>query len=209
VLSYTEVESIEGEAGDFVVRLVKKPRYVIQEKCTGCGVCQEYCPVKIPDAFNQEISKNKAIHIHFAQAIPLIAYISKECLYLKEKKCGICENVCENKAIDFNQKPEKVDIKVGAVIISAGFEPFDARLLKEYGYGRYKNVVTSMDYERILSSTGPYEGEIKRTSDLKHPKKNCMDTVHWISFCAGTCKKLLLLCLLHLYSKTGNTNKRP
>jgi len=180
VLSYTEVESIEGEAGDFVVRLVKKPRYVIQEKCTGCGVCQEYCPVKIPDAFNQEISKNKAIHIHFAQAIPLIAYISKECLYLKEKKCGICENVCENKAIDFNQKPEKVDIKVGAVIISAGFEPFDARLLKEYGYGKYKNVVTSMDYERILSSTGPYEGEIKRTSDLKHPKK-----IAWIQ-CIGS-----------------------
>lgn len=110
----------------------------------------------------------------------MIAYISKECLYLKDKKCGICENVCENKAIDFNQKPEKVDIKVGAVIISAGFEPFDAKLLKEYGYGRYKNVVTSMDYERILSSTGPYEGEIRRTSDLKHPKK-----IAWIQ-CIGS-----------------------
>lgn len=171
---------MEGSAGDFSVRLVKKPRYVIQEKCTGCGVCQEYCPVKIPDAFNQEISKNKAIHIHFAQAIPLIAYISKECLYLKERKCGICENVCENKAIDFTQKPEKLDIKVGAIILSAGFEPFDAKLLEEYGYGKYKNVVTSMDYERILSSTGPYEGEIKRTSDLKHPKK-----IAWIQ-CVGS-----------------------
>ncbi len=110
----------------------------------------------------------------------MIAYISKECLYLKDKKCGICENVCENKAINFIQKPEKVDIKVGAVIISAGFEPFDAKLLKEYGYGRYKNVVTSMDYERILSSTGPYEGEIRRTSDLKHPKK-----IAWIQ-CIGS-----------------------
>lgn len=143
-------------------------------------MCQEYCPVKIPDVFNQEISKNKAIHIHFAQAIPLVAYISKECLYLKEKKCGICENVCENKAIDFTQKPEKFEIKVGAIILSAGFEPFDAKLLNEYGYGKYKNVVTSMDYERILSSTGPYEGEIKRTSDLKHPKR-----IAWIQ-CVGS-----------------------
>lgn len=171
---------MEGTAGDFTVRLLKKPRYVIQEKCTGCGVCQEYCPVKIPDAFNQEISKNKAIHIHFAQAIPLVAYISNECLYLKDKKCGICENVCENKAIDFTQKPEKYEIKVGAVILSAGFEPFDAKLLKEYGYGRFKNVLTSMDFERILSSTGPYEGEIRRTSDLKHPKK-----IAWIQ-CIGS-----------------------
>lgn len=174
------MESVEGEAGDFTVKLLKKPRYVIQEKCTGCGVCQEYCPVKIPDAFNQELSKNKAIHIHFAQAIPLIAYINDNCLYLKEKKCGICENVCENRAIDFTEKPEKIEIKVGAIILSSGFEPFDAKLLQEYGYGRYKNVVTSMDYERILSSTGPYEGEIRRTSDLSHPKK-----IAWIQ-CIGS-----------------------
>lgn len=180
VFSYTEVDEVEGEAGDFTVRLVKKPRYVIQERCTGCGVCQEYCPVKIPDVFNQEISKNKAIHIHFAQAIPLIAYISRECLYLKDKKCGICENVCENRAIDFTQRQEKLEIKVGAIILSAGFEPFDVRLLTEYGYGRYRNVVTSMDFERILSSTGPYEGEIKRTSDLTHPKK-----IAWIQ-CIGS-----------------------
>ncbi len=136
--------------------------------------------MKIPDAFNQEISKNKAIHIHFAQAIPLIAYISKECLYLKEKKCGICENVCENRAIDFTQKEEKKEIKVGAIILANGFTPFPAKLLYEYGYGKYKNVITSMDYERILSSTGPYEGEIKRTSDLKHPKK-----IAWIQ-CIGS-----------------------
>lgn len=162
------------------MRVIKKPRYVIQEKCTGCGVCTEYCPIKIPDVFNQEISKNKAIHIHFAQAIPLIAYIDKECIYLKEKKCRICENVCENKAIDFTQKAEKEEIKVGSIVLSAGFEPFDARILKEYGYGKYKNILTSMDYERILSSTGPYEGEVKRPSDLKHPKK-----IAWIQ-CIGS-----------------------
>lgn len=179
-MSYTEIESVEGESGDFTVRVVKKPRYIIQEKCTGCGICTEYCPIKIPDVFNQEISKNKAIHIHFAQAIPLIAYIDNECIYLKEKKCRICENVCENKAIDFTQKIEKEELKVGAIILSAGFEPFDAKVIKEYGYGKYKNIVTSMDYERILSSTGPYEGEVKRPSDLKHPKN-----IAWIQ-CIGS-----------------------
>ena len=153
---------------------------MIQEKCTGCAICTEYCPIKIPDVFNLELSRNKAIHVHFAQAIPLIAYIDKECIYLKEKKCRICENVCENKAIDFNQKEEKEDIKVGAIIVSAGFSPFDATLLKEYGYRRFKNVITSMDFERILSSTGPYEGEIKRPSDLSHPHK-----IAWIQ-CIGS-----------------------
>jgi heterodisulfide reductase subunit A len=140
----------------------------------------EYCPVKYPDQFNQEISKNKAIHIYFAQAIPLITYIDETCLYLKEKKCRICTAVCEKDAIDFTQTPEKKEIKVGAIILAPGFEPFDPKLRNEYGYGKMANVMTSMDYERLLSSTGPYEGEIRRTSDLKHPHK-----VAWIQ-CVGS-----------------------
>ena len=97
--------------------LTKKPRYILEDKCTGCTTCVEYCPVKYPDQFNQEISKNKAVHIYFAQAIPLVAYIDESCLYLKEKKCRICEGVCKNDAIDFNQTPEKEEINVGAVIL--------------------------------------------------------------------------------------------
>ena len=159
---------------------MRKPRYIIETKCTGCNTCVEYCPVKVPDPFNQEISKNKSIHIYFAQAIPLITYIDESCLYLKEKKCRICKAVCEKEAIDFNQTPERVEINVGAVILSPGFEPFDPRIRNEYGYGKMLNVLTSMDYERLLSSTGPYEGEIRRTSDLKHPKK-----VAWIQ-CVGS-----------------------
>ncbi len=153
---------------------------MIESRCTGCNTCVEYCPVKVPDPFNQEISKNKAIHIYFAQAIPLITYIDENCLYLKEKKCRICEAVCEKKAIDFTQTPEKVDIKVAAILLAPGFEPFDLKAGNEYGYGKMQNVVTSMDYERLLSSTGPYEGEIRRTSDLKHPHK-----VAWIQ-CVGS-----------------------
>ncbi|MDQ1239907.1 MAG: heterodisulfide reductase subunit, partial [Thermodesulfobacteriota bacterium] len=123
---------------------------------------------------------NKAVHIYFAQAIPLIAYIDESCLYLKENKCRICEAVCKNNAIDLNQTAEKKEIQVGAIILSQGLEPFDPKVKKEYHYGDFANVVTSMDYERLLCSTGPYQGEILRASDMKHPHK-----VAWIQ-CIGS-----------------------
>ena len=195
VLSYTEVESVEGEPGNFNVTLIEKPRYIIEDKCTGCTTCVEYCPVKYPDQYNQEISKNKAVHIYFAQAIPLITYIDESCLYLKEKKCRICEAVCKNGAIDFNQVPEKKEINVGAIVLSPGIEPFDPKVREEYRYGEFQNVVTSMDYERLLSSTGPYEGQILRASDMKHPHKvawiQCVGSRQVIeggnSYCSGVC----------------------
>jgi heterodisulfide reductase subunit A2 len=160
--------------------LIKKPRYILEDKCTGCTTCVEYCPVKYPDQYNQEISDNKAVHVYFAQAIPLVTYIDESCLYLKEKKCRICEAVCKNKAIDFSQAPEKKEINVGAIILSPGLEPFDPKVKKEYRYGEFVNVVTSMDFERLLCSTGPYAGEILRASDLKHPHK-----IAWIQ-CVGS-----------------------
>ena len=175
--------------------MTKKPRYIIEEKCTGCTTCVEYCPIEYPDKFNQEISKNKAVHVYFSQAIPLVSYIDESCIYLKEKKCRICESVCQNKAIDFQQKPEKMEIKVAAIVLSPGMKPFDPKVKDEYGYGKFENVVTSMDFERLLSSTGPFEGEILRASDKKHPHK-----VAWIqcvgsrrvtagdnSYCSGVC----------------------
>jgi heterodisulfide reductase subunit A len=180
IMTYTEVDSVEGAAGDFKVTLIKKPRYIIEDKCTGCTTCVEYCPVRYPDQFNQDISNNKAIHIYFAQAIPLVTYIDENCLYLKDKKCTICSSICKNDAIDFSQKAEKVDVKVGAIILSPGYEAFDPKLREEYGYGKMQNVVTSMDYERLLCATGPYEGEILRASDEKHPHN-----IAWIQ-CVGS-----------------------
>jgi heterodisulfide reductase subunit A2 len=171
---------VEGEAGNFKATLIRRPRYIVEDKCTGCTTCVEYCPVQYPDPFNQEISKNKAVHIYFSQAIPLVAYIDESCLYLKEKKCRICEGVCKNDAIDFNQTAEKIEVKVGAIILSPGIEPFDPKVKDEYGYGRLENVVTSMDFERLLCATGPYEGEILRASDKKHPHK-----VAWVQ-CVGS-----------------------
>jgi len=180
MLTYSEVEKVEGEAGDFTVTVVRKPRYVDETKCTGCTVCVEYCPVKYPDQFNQGISNNKAIHIYFAQAIPLVTYVDESCLYLKEGKCRICEAACKTNAIDFDQKPERLEIKVGAIILSPGIEPFDARLREEYHYGDFVNVVNALDYERLLCATGPYEGEILRASDKKHPHN-----IAWIH-CVGS-----------------------
>ena len=180
IMTYTEVASVEGKAGDFKVTLIKKPRYIDESKCTGCTICAEYCPVKYPDQFNQRMSKNKAIHIYFAQAIPLKPYIDESCLYLREKKCSICQGVCKSGAIDFTQTGEKVEVKVGAIILSPGFEPFDPRLRKDYGYGEFVNVVTSLDYERLLCATGPHEGEILRASDRKHPHK-----IAWVQ-CVGS-----------------------
>jgi heterodisulfide reductase subunit A len=171
---------VDGEAGDFKVTLVKKPRYIIEDQCTGCTVCAEYCPVNYPDPFNRELSPNKAVHIYFSQAIPLVTYIDESCLYLKEKKCRICESVCKANAIDFNQTPQKQEINVGAIILSPGFEPFNPKLSPEYRYGEFANVVTSMDFERLLCATGPYQGEILRTSDRKHPHK-----IAWIQ-CVGS-----------------------
>jgi len=180
IMTYTEVDSVEGELGNFKVTLIKKPRYINENKCTGCTTCVEYCPVTYPDQFNQEISKNKAVHIYFAQAIPLVAYIEESCLYLKENKCRICEGVCKNNAIDFTQTAKKVEVNVGAIILSPGFEPYDPKLREEYRYGEFANVVTSLDYERLLCATGPYEGEILRASDKKHPHK-----IAWIQ-CIGS-----------------------
>ncbi len=181
ILSNTEVVRVEGEAGNFRITLNRKPRYVNEDKCTGCTTCFEYCPVQVPDPYNQNLSLSKAVHIHFSQAVPLISYIDPEsCLCLQDEKCNICVGVCENHAIDLHQKPEKLEVEVGAVVLSPGYDIFDPAVRGDYGYGKMQNVVTSLEFERILSATGPYEGKIRRPSDGKHPQR-----IAWIQ-CVGS-----------------------
>ncbi len=195
ILTYTEVAEVAGSAGDFEVTLIKKPRYVIEDRCTGCTTCVEYCPVHIPDPFNQELSDNKAIHIYFSQAVPLVPYIDDRCLFLEDQKCSICVGACKNDAIDLHQKPEPMVVKVGAIVLAVGYEVFDPAVRGDFGYGTIDNVVTSLDFERLLCATGPHEGEILRPSDHKHPHK-----IAWIhcvgsrqvnegghSYCSGVC----------------------
>ena len=181
ILTYTEVDMVKGKPGNFKVSLIRKPRYVIESKCTGCNICAEYCPVKVPDQYNQNLSTNKAVHIYFSQALPLIPYIDpKTCLYLKDGSCAICEGVCKPGAIDLHQEEEIVDLEVGAIVLSPGFDTFNPSLRNDFGYGVFENVVTSLDYERILCSTGPYEGTIRRPSDKVHPH-----SIAWIQ-CVGS-----------------------
>ena len=181
ILSNTEIHRVEGEAGSFRITVTRKPRYVIEDKCTGCTTCAQYCPVQVPDPYNENMSLTKAVHIHFSQAVPLISYIDPEtCLYHQDEKCNICVGVCQHGAIDLHQKPETLEIGVGAVVLSLGYEAFNPAVRGDFGYGTMKNVVTSLEFERIISATGPYEGEIRRPSDGKHPHR-----IAWIQ-CVGS-----------------------
>ncbi len=180
ILTWTEVDRVQGSAGDFTVTLVRKARYVDEDKCTGCTVCTEYCPVPIPDPFNAGLSDNKAIHIYFSQAVPLVPYIDEKCTFLEDERCSICVGACKNDAIDLHQLPTRMEVKVGAIVLSPGFKPFDPSERGDYGYGTYSNVVTSLEYERLMCATGPHEGEILRPSDGTHPHK-----IAWIH-CVGS-----------------------
>jgi heterodisulfide reductase subunit A len=171
LMTYAEVQDIKGSAGDFTVRILKKPRYVRFEKCLGCGECIAKCPMSVPDEFNLGMSKRKAVYWPFPQSVPLIATIDAEhCLYFTKGVCRVCEKFCPTGAIDFKQEPEMVELNVASIVVATGFQLQDPAQLPEYGYGRYANVRTSLEFERIVSSTGPTVGEIVRASDQKHPK---------------------------------------
>ena len=181
ILAYTDVLDVEGEPGHFQVTVKKKARGVDPEKCVGCGICAEKCPTKVSDEFNLGINNRKAIYVPYPQAVPLVYTIDKRyCRYFTKGKCRICEKFCENKAILYDQEDEILKLDTGAVILAGGFEPFDASLKGAYGHGILPNVVTSLEYERILSAAGPFHGHIQRISDGKSPRN-----IAWIQ-CVGS-----------------------
>ncbi|MHA1299508.1 MAG: 4Fe-4S binding protein, partial [Candidatus Helarchaeota archaeon] len=168
VFDYSEVKEVRGHIGNFKVTIIKKPRFVDPSKCTsGCiEDCSTNCPIEVLDRFNN-YGSHKAIYIPFPQAVPLMAIIDKDhCI-----GCGNCEIFCKRDAIDFTQKPEEIKIEVGTIINAIGFEPYDPTPLEEYGYGIYKNVITSLEMERILSPFGPTKGKLVRPSDGKPFKR--------------------------------------
>lgn len=172
ILEYSEVIGIEGKVGNFRLKVKRKAKYVDASKCTGCGDCMEKCPVKVPNEYNSYLDERRAIFIPFPQAVPRKATIDAEhCLKLTKNKCGLCERICKAKAIDYEQKDEIIELNVAAVIIAIGLSLYEPKDMKEYGYGKYENVYTWMEYERLINAAGPTHGHLKCSPDGREPKK--------------------------------------
>jgi len=167
----SSVTNIDGEPGDFLVKITEQAKYVDPEKCVACGLCEEKCPVKVEDEFDMKLRKRGAISRYFLQSIPSEYTIDKtKCLFLNKGVCRICEKVCPANAVNFEDKDKEIELKVGSVIVSTGIDAFDPIGFGHFGYKRFPNVVTSLEFERILSASGPFGGHVLRASDKKEPK---------------------------------------
>jgi heterodisulfide reductase subunit A len=175
LLTYSEIENVEGYIGNFKVKIKKKPRFVDVEKCVGCGVCAESCRLhnRIPNEFDMNMMKRSAIYVPFPQAVPLRYTIDpNKCIMLKTGKCGdhpLCVEACDRKAVDFNQKEELIDIEVGTIVVATGYDLFDPNEKPEYGYEGNENVLTGLEFERLVNASGPTGGNI--IINGKEPKK--------------------------------------
>lgn len=204
ILSYSEVVGVHGYIGNFSIDIKRHARYVDETKCTGCGECTEKCPMKkVPNDFNLNLNNKTAVYIPFAQAVPKIATIDANyCLHLtamakgKDNVCGMCEKVCGAKAIDFAAKDEIITEKYGAIVVATGYEMIDLKPYGEYAYGECKDVVSSLEYERLMNASGPTSGHLLRPSDGKEPKKivfiqcvgsRCSNEGKGNSYCSKVC----------------------
>ena len=171
LLTLSEVKDISGQTGDFKVSLTQHPRYCDMKKCIACGLCSVKCPKKVSNTYDANLSKKKAISVQYAQAVPLkYAIDPKQCLFLTKGKCKNCERFCPTGAINYIDQPRDFTLNVGAVILAGGCEPYNPKDHDVYGYQKSKNIITSLELERILSSSGPYRGNLVRPSDKAEPK---------------------------------------
>jgi heterodisulfide reductase subunit A len=161
LMTYSEVADVSGFVGNFKVQIRQKPRYVDAGRCTGCGTCQDKCPIKADNEFDVGLGKRKAIYTPFPQAVPNVPVIDPEyCTYLIKGKCGACQKFCEAQAIDFEQKEKTVEVEVGNIIVASGFDSFDPSVMTQLGYGQYDNVYTGIQFERMSNASGPTDGKI-------------------------------------------------
>jgi len=167
LISYAEVKEVDGFIGNFTVKVEKKPRYVDEALCTGCGSCQEACPIEIPNYYDEGVGMVKAAYIPFPQAVPLCATIDKDyCI-----ECNLCVQACGPEAIDHNQQPEIIELEVGTIVAAIGYDPFDPSGIYQHGYGRFSNVITAMEIERMINASGPTGGHVIKPSDGIEPKR--------------------------------------
>ena len=172
MLTNADLLALDGKPGDFTVKIRQRPRYIDADACTACGLCTQYCPKHHVDPYNEGLALTRPIHIDYAQAVPATYYIDpSSCLHLQYDTCQICVPVCQSHAIDFSQQPEEFELKVGAVILSPGFGKIDPATLEKFGYGKHPDVVTSVEFERMTTASGPFMGEVKCFSDGRHPKR--------------------------------------
>jgi heterodisulfide reductase subunit A len=161
LMTYSEVAEVSGFVGNFKVKVKKKARFVDEEKCTGCGTCMEKCPYKADSEFDEGLSKRKAIYTPFPQAVPNVPVIDKvHCIYFKTGKCRACEKFCKQGAINFDMTDEYVEIEVGNIIVATGYEAFNPSPIYQYGYGRLDNVITALQFERMINASGPTGGKV-------------------------------------------------
>ena len=190
----SEVKNLSGQPEDFNVKIFKKARYVKEDECINCGQCIEKCPMRVDDEFDMKLRKRRAIYIDYVQGVPSIVRIDREnCLLFTKDACRICEKVCEREAIDFDQKDEELELNVGSIIVATGYDIFDPKSLTSLGYGRYPNVVTALEFERLTCASGPLDGHLKRPSDKNDPKKlafiNCVGSrdIKNNPYCSSCC----------------------
>ncbi len=180
--TYSEIESMEGFIGNFKIKIRKKARCIDEKLCTGCGLCTTKCPTKkIPSEFNEGLGMRSAIYVPFPQAVPNKPVIDKtQCTFFLKGKCKVCEKVCPTKAIRYDQEDEILDVEIGAIVLATGFNVLGTDFFPEYGYGKYKDVINGLQFERIASASGPTSGAMKRPSDGKEP-----ETIVFVA-CAGS-----------------------
>jgi heterodisulfide reductase subunit A len=195
LITYAEVESVSGEVGNFLVKIRNKAAYVDWEKCTGCGLCQEKCPSKVPSEFERGVGLGKAIYTLSPQAVPNKPVINREvCRYFTRGKCRVCEKVCPIGAIDYEQEDTLIEERVGAIIVATGFDLYPKEQIGEYGYGDVPDVIDGLAFERLNSASGPTAGEIRRPSDGRTPKEmvfiQCVasrDPERYMPYCSRAC----------------------
>ena len=175
----TELDGVEGELGNFTVRLRRHPRYVDMDRCIACGKCAEVCPRETADEFNRKINTRKAIFVKYPQAVPLKYQIDPVvCNRMRGGRCRECEKACPRGAISYGDSEKEISVKVGSIILSPGYRPFDPCGFSAWGYGRFPNVITAMELERYLAVAGPTAGHLLRPSDGKPVDENGFPPVH-------------------------------